>query len=111
MALQMGGNHKLQFLLFQKISQKFRPIPHTPSEFVPPSFPEFVDFVVSENLEGRTLDNHWSPVHRLCTPCMFPLTHIVKFETFARDQVLILRPLHLQQQRWRCSRLKRFYEV
>ena len=36
------------------------------------------------------MDIHWEPVHKFCTPCLFPLTDIVKMETFDRDQKYIL---------------------
>ena len=36
------------------------------------------------------MDMHWEPVYKFCTPCQFHFTHIIKMETFGRDQEYIL---------------------
>jgi hypothetical protein len=35
----------------------------------PPTFSEFVEFILRENEEGKVLDEHWMPVYRFCNPC------------------------------------------
>ncbi len=35
-------------------------------------------------------DMHWTPVYSFCNPCQVNMSHVVKFETFDRDQAEIL---------------------
>ena len=39
---------------------------------------------------------HWEPVYKFCTPCQFQFSHIVKMETFDRDQELILEKVGIR---------------
>jgi len=40
------------------------------NEFVrKPSFAEFVQYIIDEDLEGKVLDMHWAPVYKYCSPC------------------------------------------
>jgi Sulfotransferase family len=76
---------------FKAIVQRFRLSGYNPITFVPPSFSEFVEFIISEDLNDRTMDMHWEPVYKFCTPCQFQFTDIIKMETFDRDQDRILQ--------------------
>lgn len=55
-----------------------------------PTFSEFVQFVTDEWEAGKELDMHWTPVYSFCNPCQVQLTHVIKFETFARDSNAII---------------------
>ena len=55
-----------------------------------PTFTEFIQFIINEDLTGQTMDMHWEPVYKFCTPCQFHFNHIIKMETFNRDQEYIL---------------------
>ena len=55
-----------------------------------PTFTEFIQYIINEHLNGRTMDMHWEPVYKFCTPCQFKFSHIIKMETFERDQRVIL---------------------
>jgi hypothetical protein len=76
---------------FKAIVQRFRLSGFNPIIFVPPTFTEFVEFIISEDLNDRAMDMHWEPVYKFCTPCQFQFTDIVKMETFNRDQDHILQ--------------------
>jgi hypothetical protein len=39
---------------------------------------------------------HWEPVFKFCTPCQLNFTHIVKMETFDRDQIYILEKAEIR---------------
>jgi len=73
-------------LFFKVIVQRFRTNKFAAKTYVPPTFSEFVQFVVNEDLNDRTMDVHWEPVYKFCTPCQFQFTDIVKMETFDQDQ-------------------------
>jgi Sulfotransferase family len=81
---------KSNFLFFKVIVQRFRN-GFNAKAYVPPTFSEFVQFVVNEDLNDRTMDMHWEPAYKFCTPCQFQFTDIVKMETFDRDQDQILQ--------------------
>ncbi len=55
-----------------------------------PSFTEFIQYIINEHFSGNTMDMHWEPVYKFCTPCQFKFSHILKMETFDRDQEFIL---------------------
>ena len=72
---------------FQEIKQRCRYGKNRADFAAPPTFTEFVRFIINEDLNDRTMDMHWEPVYKFCTPCLLPITHIVKMETFNQDQV------------------------
>jgi hypothetical protein len=78
--------------LFQVIKLRHRYETNTVNLPSHPTFTEFVRFIINEDLDERTMDMHWEPVYKFCTPCQFPITHIVKMETFNQDQVIQLSP-------------------
>ena len=47
-------------------------------------------------MSDNSFDMHWEPVYKFCTPCQFKFTHIVKMETFNRDQYHILEKAGIQ---------------
>lgn len=61
----------------------------------PPSFTEFVKYIVDEVKEGNELDMHWTPAYSFCNPCQVNLTHIIKLETFNRDTHWIVEKANL----------------
>ena len=71
----------------QEIKQRCRYVKSAADFAAPPTFTEFVRFIIHEDLIDRAMDLHWMPVFKFCTPCLLPITHIVKMETFNLDQV------------------------
>ena len=63
----------------------------------PPTFTEFVRYILDEEKSGNEVDMHWAPVYSFCNPCQVNLTHIIKMETFQRDTVKILERTNLSQ--------------
>jgi len=55
-----------------------------------PTFREFADFFIHEAKNGGTLDMHWTPVTRFCTPCQVKFDVIAKFETLDEDQQYLI---------------------
>ena len=62
-----------------------------------PTFTEFVRYILDQVDLGNTLDMHWTPVNDFCTPCQVNLNHIIKFETFDRDTMHILKHSRLTE--------------
>ncbi|CAL4172264.1 unnamed protein product, partial [Meganyctiphanes norvegica] len=50
-----------------------------------PSFPAFVQFILDEAAKGHRLDEHWSPMHSFCTPCLVDFNAFAKMETLEED--------------------------
>ena len=63
----------------------------------PPTFTEFVRYILDEEKSGKEVDMHWAPVYSFCNPCQVNLTHIIKMETFQRDTDKILERTNLSQ--------------
>ena len=63
----------------------------------PPTFTEFVRYILDEEKSGNEVDMHWAPVYSFCNPCQVNLTHIIKMETFQRDTDEILERTNLSQ--------------
>ena len=59
-----------------------------------PTWPEFVQYLLATPTDQY--DEHWKPMHQLCSPCILKFTVIVKMETF--KQVWI----NLTTDTWRC---------
>lgn len=57
------------------------------------TFAEFVEFVVKE----KTVNRHWMPVHRVCSPCHFHFDYIGKQETFDTDSTYILDKFNISR--------------
>ena len=68
---------------------------YVPGITSPPSFTEFVRYIVDEVADSQTLDMHWTPVYSFCNPCQVDLTHIIKLETFDRDTKWIVQKANL----------------
>ena len=43
-----------------------------------PSFPQFVQFIIDSEKKGDLLDEHWVPMYKFCTPCLFNFDVIAK---------------------------------
>lgn len=50
-----------------------------------PTFEEFLEFVLSTDLQGVGYDSHWVPFFRYCNPCRIRYDVIGKLETAADD--------------------------
>ena len=61
------------------------------------TFPEFLSFITDTSVPTRhRMNPHWETYQNLCHPCLLQYNHIVKFETMALDNDVILnRYFHL----------------
>lgn len=55
-----------------------------------PSWWEFVQYLLSFPSTDR-YDEHWRPVSLHCSPCNFPFTHIIHFESLQAEERLFLK--------------------
>ncbi|KAB7494324.1 Carbohydrate sulfotransferase 12 [Armadillidium nasatum] len=44
------------------------------------TFPDFVDFIISEQEEGRQPNEHWATYDEFCSPCQVRFDYVLKFE-------------------------------
>ncbi|XP_053387274.1 uncharacterized protein LOC128551028 [Mercenaria mercenaria] len=52
---------------------------------------QFLDFIIANAKEGKTLDRHWTPIFNLCRPCEVNAHILVKQESFSADVEYTLR--------------------
>jgi chondroitin 4-sulfotransferase 11 len=62
-----------------------------------PTFPEFVEFLLTEAKHGASLDMHWTPITNFCTPCQVKFDVIIKFETLDDDQRYLIEKAGLNK--------------
>ena len=55
------------------------------------TFGEFVQFLIQ--FKSRPMNQHWSPVYKLCNPCHVHYDFIGKFESIATDTTLLLKEM------------------
>ncbi|CAH2268017.1 jg10207 [Pararge aegeria aegeria] len=61
-----------------------------------PTFYEFVSYLIKNYASGEvTLDEHWAPYYKFCTPCAANFTVIAKVETLSRDSAFVVQQLGL----------------
>ncbi|XP_053406278.1 carbohydrate sulfotransferase 10-like [Mercenaria mercenaria] len=71
------------------MSKKIRPVDKSKCAH-DVTFKEFLSFIVKDSIH---LDRHWTPLHRLCSPCHVNYDAIGKMETFNDDSKFILERL------------------
>lgn len=81
------GKNTFYKIIGDAIVKQFRVHP-SENESNPPTFKEFLQYIVYRSKKKKSFDEHWSPYWKFCTPCsnnasLFTL--IVKLETFERD--------------------------
>lgn len=54
------------------------------------TFREFIDYTLP------IFDEHWTPMHELCNPCVYDPTYLGKVETFREDSYRVLTEAKLQ---------------
>ena len=54
------------------------------------TFAEFVEYILSPKTK-KPLNEHWRPIHELCSPCQIKFDMIGKFETLQHDSNYILK--------------------
>jgi hypothetical protein len=64
------------------------------------TFQEFLDWIISQARQGKTLDRHWSPVYSLCRPCEINSFILVKQETFAKDVEFALQQVGVEKDKF-----------
>lgn len=84
--------------LFSRIFKRYKkygpPVPMVPKNGMSPSrvrgkyvpsFSQFVQYVLDEEKAQKTLDMHWIPQSRFCTPCLVNFNVFAKTETLDED--------------------------
>lgn len=61
-----------------------------------PTWPEFVSYLLATAPERY--DEHWRPIHLLCSPCVMRYTVIAKMETFSEDTQFVINELGLDDE-------------
>ncbi|KAF2353087.1 Sulfotransferase [Trinorchestia longiramus] len=59
-------------------------------KMVVPSFPQLVQYLIDSHKRGEPLDEHWTPINKFCTPCLFPFDVIAKLETIDEDSNYVI---------------------
>lgn len=81
--------------LFKKIYRKYKhlgpPVPRRMKDGslagtgISPSFSQFVQYILDKEANGKSLDMHWIPQSRFCTPCLANFSIYAKTETLDED--------------------------
>lgn len=81
--------------LFKTIYRKYKhlgpPVPRRMKDGslagtgISPSFSQFVQYILDKEVNGKTLDMHWIPQSRFCTPCLANFSIYAKTETLDED--------------------------
>lgn len=61
----------------------------------PPTFPEFVNFVLDQHNFSSSADKHWTPMFDLCNVCEIKYDYIGKFENVEREAKYVLKKLNV----------------
>ncbi|KAH9489738.1 hypothetical protein Btru_057110 [Bulinus truncatus] len=61
--------------------------PHSPNRTHCSKYMTFSEFV---RAGLNVSEPHWMPIHQICNPCLFNVTHVLRMETFNQDARLIL---------------------
>jgi hypothetical protein len=95
--LEHGTEHFYQ-TYGKQIVEKYRNLKIHPelSDRDEPTFPEFVQYLIDEDLVERA-DDHWIPYYLFCTPCWVDYDVIAQFETLKEDYDFLLRVTGLDQ--------------
>ncbi|KAH3885992.1 carbohydrate sulfotransferase 12-like [Dreissena polymorpha] len=64
------------------------------------SFQDFLQWIVKETKEGKTLDVHWTPIYSICGSCEVNAQYVVKQETFANDIDVVLQRLNVSSEKY-----------
>lgn len=95
-----GGKNTFYKTLARRIITKYRKHPISARGGsrgkTGPTFNEFVQYLIAQHEQGKSFDEHWSPIYRFCTPCSINFTIIGKVETFNRDSEYIIRQAGLE---------------
>lgn len=93
------GKNTFYKLIGDSIVKRFRDHQHASENnesHAPPTFKEFLQFIVHRYKEKKMLDEHWSPYWKFCTPCSINYTLILKLETLQRDTNYLIRTAGLE---------------
>ena len=91
--------HTIYDVISKHIIVRYRSQDKLPWDFkgFPPTFTEFIQYILEQEDAGYEPDMHWAPVYSFCNPCQVHLTHIIRMETFDRDTKEILKKANLTQ--------------
>ncbi|XP_074100945.1 carbohydrate sulfotransferase 11-like isoform X2 [Cotesia typhae] len=62
----------------------------------PPTFKEFINYILCQSEIGTKMNEHWIPVNNLCTPCQVNFDLILKVETLNEDQNYLINQAKIQ---------------
>ncbi|XP_057328516.1 carbohydrate sulfotransferase 11-like [Microplitis mediator] len=81
--------------LGKKIIQATRPN-YKINKSYPPTFEEFVRYILCQWEFGGEINEHWTSIHKLCTPCLVDFDLILKVETLKEDQDYLINLANIQ---------------
>ncbi|XP_052790939.1 uncharacterized protein LOC128224890 [Mya arenaria] len=87
-------NYSLKILAIDKTNTTERICPQTVS------FEDFLQWILRDASQGKTLNRHWAPMFSLCKPCDVVPISIVRQETFAKDVKFILQYLKVDEDKY-----------
>lgn len=61
------------------------------------SFNQFLKYVIHSEDTGIYRNGHWTPIYRLCNPCIINFTYVAKQETFEKDLQHIKSKINLEK--------------
>ncbi|XP_052791000.1 carbohydrate sulfotransferase 12-like [Mya arenaria] len=64
------------------------------------SFEDFLQWILRDASQGKTLNRHWAPIFSLCKPCDVVPISIIRQETFAKDVKFILQYLKVDEDKY-----------
>ena len=62
------------------------------------TFQEFLNDLIKNAYQGRTLDRHWAPIISLCKPCEVNALSLVKQESFSTDVEYTLKEIGISDE-------------
>ena len=64
------------------------------------TFQEFLDDLIQNAYQGRTLNRHWAPIISLCKPCEVNALSLVKQESFSTDVEYTLKEIGISDEEY-----------
>lgn len=96
--------------LFKKIYRKYKhlgpPVPRRMKDGslagtgISPSFSQFVQYILDKEANGKSLDMHWIPQSRFCTPCLANFSIYAKVNWWYNCLFICFLFLHIGPNAW-----------
>ncbi|XP_034947670.1 carbohydrate sulfotransferase 11-like isoform X2 [Chelonus insularis] len=75
---ELNGSHLTT--LSSEVKKKIEELKYV-DDSLPPTFEEFIRYIICESKSHNRLNEHWEPMTPFCTPCLANFDLIMKFET------------------------------